>query len=101
MDLNEEFKKQLDSFIGTYNALKDYPSTLDSLQNFSKKDGSRPAYQDQVDKAKQLLDAFTGHLFDAYVNMREHLKFGLDPADEARFENETDAELKDAINNYK
>lgn len=99
-NLNESFRTGIDKAIASLNGTKKHPETLDSLQDFSQKEGSRPQYEDQVDKAKQLLDAFTSDLFDAYTNVREDIISALDPADQERFRRQTPDNVQDALKRF-
>lgn len=99
-NLNDRFKTGVDKVIASFNGIKKYTETLDSLQDLNLKEGSRPQYQDQVDKAIQLLDAFTGRFFDAYFNVREDIAFALDPADQEEFRKLTPDNIKEALKRF-
>lgn len=100
MTLKEGMISGIDKEIASLNYVKNFSDTLDSLQNFALKDGAKPQYVDQVDKAKQLLDAGIGTIFDFYLNLRSDLGFSLDPADQKRFFNEVSATLDDYIKKF-
>lgn len=99
-DLNKCYRDALDKVIPSFTVMKKYPDTLDSLQQYNLSENKAPQYVDQVDKAVQLLDNFTGSLFDAYKNMREDLKFALDPADQKKFDQQMPDNVQDALKRF-